>query len=129
MPQYHFTCDKCNEYWQKQYTFKEYDEIVLPKKEKCKTCKKAKKVRVIIQPPMINLGATIGARAERNTKRLGGKVDEEHAKKIEKNKKKNKKAADPWYGKLGKPKMKEIFGETNEKEKKRKIQKYIREGK
>lgn len=128
MPTYTFQCKKCKNNWETQYSFKEYDEIVVPKLVPCVLCKRTKGVSIVLHPPMINLGATIGARAERNTKRLGGKVDEEHAKKIEKNKKKNKKS-DPWYGKLGKPKMKEIFGETNEKEKKRKIQKYIREGK
>lgn len=128
MPQYHFTCDKCNIYWDKHYSFKEYDEIVLPKLEKCQKCKKAKKVRVIIYPPMINLGATIGVQAEKNTKTLGGKIEEEQHEKIEKKRKKQKKH-EPWYGKLGKAKMKEIFSENNPKEQKRKINKYIREGK
>lgn len=128
MPQYHFKCNKCEEYWQKYYSFQEYDEIVLPKKEKCPKCKKPKQVRMIIHAPMINLGATIGAQAEKNTKGLGGKIQEEHLAKQEKKKKKQKKH-EPWYGKLGKTKMKEIFSENNQKEKKRKIQKYIREGK
>ena len=132
MPQYNFTCSKCKNTWDKYYSFKEYDAIVLPKLEKCPDCRKKKFVRQTLFAPNINLNNTIGAASEKNTKNLGHygleKKIKEHEDALAKKNKNKKTRKTPWYGSLPKEKAKAILGEKDAKTKKDKINKYIMEG-
>ena len=127
MPTYSFSCQKCEYDWDQYYSFDDFDKLVKPGKIKCPKCKKKAQDR--LHAPNINVGQSIGAIAEKNSKDLGTyglqkKYHDDDEKRV-----KPKKEHKPWYGKMSREKMKDIFGEKNQKEKQKKINKYIREGK
>ncbi len=135
MPTYDFRCVSSYEHeFETFLTFSEYDGCqkanVWPV---CPTCQCPAKLAIPESPPDISFAKSdnLGKIAENNSKKFGKFGVEDRTLAEEKRRKPKPKpqlTKKHWYGQLDKPKAKEIFGETDKKKQKEKINKYVIHG-
>lgn len=117
MPIYEFSCPKCTHEFEELLSFSQYDDKV--KTVECPLCKELAVRRFDTAPHGSVVGNTVGSLADKNTKKLGGYVGEQEAKRKEKLPKRK----EPWYGRLPSDKAKKILSGD-----KKAAEKYIRTG-
>lgn len=124
MPTYDVQCKKCSNEYEIFLTFSEYDEKI--KQQICPSCGSKKVIRTYNSCPDVSIKQynTIGSAIEKNTKKLGKKVQEEKLKKKES----TPKPKQPWYGTLPKDKQKKIFGAPTKEAQQKAANDYILKG-
>lgn len=101
MPTYHYKCEKCSHELE---IYQKFEDAPL---KKCPGCGKKRLEKVIHIPLVFVRGSTnisVGTYAERNTKKLGGQIQEEQEKMQEKSPKTKKKER-PFWRNTDKPDM------------------------
>lgn len=111
---YEYECTKCKDVFETRQSIKDKPLT------KCEKCGEDTLQRVIYPPSNFvdKTPRTVGTLAEQNTRKHKGHYNEMDAKKAE-----ERKAKEPFYGKLSKEKRKDLQKNPH------KIERYIREGK
>lgn len=132
MPLYDMQCTAKRHKFEQYMTFSEYDGCKLTGVWPiCPTCQCQAKLAIPDEPPDISIAKTdnVGKIAEINSKKLGKfGVEDTTIAEQKRRKPMKKRKKEPWYGQLGTKKEKEIFGETDKKKQKEKINKYVIHG-
>ena len=120
---YDYCCNQCKHKFDLILTYEEYDSTVI----ECPKCNSSEVYRRYDNMPNLAFGNSVGAQAEKNTKKIGkAKISEYNQEQKETRAKKRKL---PWYGKMDPQKSKELGKITDKKLQKIAINKYIMESK